>query len=78
MAECECHFLNWSDGPLALKYIETGEICPLKDGVSCQDKVILGFITKSQYNQICEYIPRKYGTKLPSTFVVSPASPSYK
>ena len=77
MVDCECHLLDWSGGPLTIKYIKTGKICPLKDGISCQDKFMLGIIKLPQYKRICKYIPGKSGTKLPSTFIVSPASPIY-
>ncbi len=74
---CECHMIDWSRGPLDIRYIDTGEPCPLEDGISCQDKVNLGIISKTEFYKECKYIPGKPGSKLPSTFIVSPASPAY-
>ena len=65
---CECHKIRW------VAIINSGEYqmrngLPLKEGVSCEDKVELGQMTEKEYYAICKYIPGENGSEFPQEVV---------
>ena len=63
---CECHKIDWSGGPGDYKYVKTREpVDQLKDTFSCQTKVNKGKMGLGTYEEVCQYIPGKIGTKFP-------------
>ena len=65
---CECHKIRW------VAIIDSGEYqmrngLPLKEGVSCEDKVELGQMTEKEYYAICKYIPGENGSEYPQEVV---------
>ena len=53
---CECHKVNWMSILNTGKY-EMMDGSPIKEGVSCDDKVNNDEMTFEEYNKTCKYIP---------------------
>lgn len=65
--ECECHKIDWSDGPGNYKLLSTGENLKYSgsSGHCCQTKCNDGVISMDDYLKICQYIPGEPGTRFP-------------
>ena len=67
MSTCECHKINWSEGPGYYKYEDTGQ--PYQQDAAelfcCQDKVNNEKMSLETYEKICHYIPGVPGSKFP-------------
>ena len=65
MSTCECHKINWSEGPGNYKYEDTGQPYQQDDELCCQDKVNNDKMSLETYEKICHYIPGVPGSKFP-------------
>ncbi len=63
---CECHKIDWSGGPGNYKYVDTGKPVDHSKGTfDCQEKVNDEKMSLKTYEEVCQYIPGKPGTKFP-------------
>jgi len=64
---CQCHLIDWSRGPGNYRLLSTGS--KLKDsgssGHCCQTKANEDLMDMKDYENVCQYIPGKHGSKFP-------------
>ena len=65
---CQCHLIDWSGGPGNYRLLSTGEKLKYSgsSGHCCQTKVNEGLMDMNYYENVCQYIPGKNGSKFPS------------
>lgn len=63
---CECHLIDWSNGPGKYILKSTGQPYDYaKQTFCCQQKVNEGLMSMNTYGEICQYIPGEEGSKFP-------------